>query len=56
MKRIGLLIVLVMLSLTACKSPYQKAVDDYNKAVDDAVKEYGKAVDAYKDALKKSGY
>lgn len=49
------LVALMALSLVACKSAEQKALEDavdkYNSAVDSATDAVNDAVDAYKDAI-----
>ena len=67
MKKVLLLVLFAAFTMTAFKSPTQKAIEDYNKALDKAVDEYGKALDkavdsynkaldSYSDALKSIGY
>lgn len=56
MKKVLLLVLFAAFTMTACKSPTQRAIEDYNKALDKAVDSYNKALDSYSDALKSIGY
>ena len=54
MKRIIVMCLFITLSLTACKSPTQRAIEEYNKALDKTVEEYGKALDKAVDSYGKA--